>query len=122
VKPGKPLAFGVRGRTLVFGLPGNPVSSLVSSVLFVLPALRALQGEGDPAPPYRPGILAKPVQPDPRRDELVRARLTPSGELEPLSGQESHMIVRAAEANALVYVPTGEDELPAGSPVRYLTI
>src|SRR5262249_45962075 len=56
-KPGKPLAFGVRGHTLVFGLPGNPVSSLVSSVLFVLPALRALQGERDPEPRYRRGTL-----------------------------------------------------------------
>src|SRR5204863_1373343 len=122
VKPGKPLAFGVRGRTLVFGLPGNPVSSLVSSVLFVLPALRALQGERDPAPCYRRGVLASSIEPDARRDELVRARLTPTGELEPLSGQESHMIVRAAEANALVYVPTGEAELAAGSEVRYLTV
>jgi molybdopterin molybdotransferase len=122
VKPGKPLAFGVRDRALVFGLPGNPVSSLVSSVLFVLPALRALQGERDPAPPYRPGVLAAPVRPDPRRDELVRARLTPTGELELLSGQESHMIVRAAEANALVYVPSGGDELTAGAAVRYLTL
>lgn len=122
VKPGKPLAFGVRGRSLVFGLPGNPVSSLVSGVLFVLPALRALQGERDPEPPYRAGVLAGAIRPDPRRDELVRARLAPGGELEPLSGQESHMIVRAAEATALIYVPAGDDELPAGSAVRYLSI
>ncbi len=122
VKPGKPLAFGVRGCTLVFGLPGNPVSSLVSSVLFVLPALRALQGERDPAPRYQRGVLARAIAADPRRDELVRARLTPDGELEPLSGQESHMIVRAAEANALVFVPTGVGELPAGSTVRYLVL
>jgi len=122
VKPGKPLAFGVRGQTLVFGLPGNPVSSLVSSVLFVLPALRALQGERDPAPRYRQGVLAGPVKPDPRRDELVRSRLTPAGELEPLSGQESHMIVRAAEANALIFVPAGAEELGAGSIVRFLAL
>jgi len=122
VKPGKPLAFGVRGRTLVFGLPGNPVSSLVSSVLFVLPALRALQGEREPRPRYLNGTLAASAKADPRRDELVRARLTPDGELEPLTGQESHMIVRAAEANALVYVPAGDSELPAGAVVRYLTI
>ncbi len=122
VKPGKPLAFGVRGQTIVFGLPGNPVSSLVCSVLFVLPALRALQGEADPAPTYLDGALAGSVRPDPRRDELVRARLTSGGALEPLSGRESHMIVRAAEANALIYVPAGEDELPAGASVRYLTL
>jgi molybdopterin molybdotransferase len=122
VRPGKPLAFGVRGRTLVFGLPGNPVSSLVSSVLFVLPALRALQGERDPEPRYRRAALAAPIAPDSRRDELVRARLTTDGELEPLSGQESHMIARAAAANALVYVPTGPEPLPRGSTVRYLPI
>ncbi len=122
VKPGKPLAFGTRGRTLVFGLPGNPVSSLVSSVLFVLPALRALQGERDPAPRYLQGVLAAPIRSDPRRDELVRARLGPDGALEPLSGQESHMIARAAEANALIFVPASGDELPAGAAVRYLTL
>ena len=44
MRPGKPLAFGVRGATLVFGLPGNPLSSLVGALLFVTPALRALQG------------------------------------------------------------------------------
>jgi molybdopterin molybdotransferase len=122
VKPGKPLAFGVRDGKLVFGLPGNPVSSLVSSVLFVLPALRALQGETDPAPRYRSGRLAGPITADPRRDELVRARLTSDGELAPLTGQESHMIVRAAEANALVFVPAGSDELAAGSMVRFLSL
>jgi molybdopterin molybdotransferase len=122
VKPGKPLAFGVRGETLVFGLPGNPVSSLVSSVLFVLPALRALQGEDHPGPRYRDGVLAGQITPDPRRDELVRARVDASGELEPLSGQDSHMIVRAAEANALVFVPTGGGELGPGSTVRYLPL
>ncbi len=122
VRPGKPLAFGARGRTLVFGLPGNPVSSLVSGVLFVLPALRALQGERDPEPRYRRAALAAPITPDSRRDELVRARLTADGELEPLSGQESHMIARAAAANALVFVPTGPESLPRGSTVRYLPI
>ena len=49
VKPGKPIAFAVRGSSLVFGLPGNPVSSLVGFELFVRPALRALQGARSPA-------------------------------------------------------------------------
>src|SRR5206468_3568298 len=52
VKPGKPLSFGVRGRTLVFGLPGNPVSSLVCFELFVRPAVLALQGYADPKPAF----------------------------------------------------------------------
>ena len=50
IRPGKPVSFGVRGATLVFGLPGNPVSSLVGCELFVKPALRALQGLADPLP------------------------------------------------------------------------
>ena len=55
VKPGKPLSFGVRGETLVFGLPGNPVSSLVGALVFVRPALDALQGVADPGPVFQVG-------------------------------------------------------------------
>jgi molybdopterin molybdotransferase len=125
VKPGKPVAFGVRGSTLVFGLPGNPVSSLVAFELFVRPAVLALQGATDPLPRFEPGRLAAALRRNPERDELVRARSTDSDEaveLEPLTGQESHMIGRAAAADALVLVPRGEGELPAGSAVRYLRL
>jgi molybdopterin molybdotransferase len=126
VKPGKPVSFGVRGRTLVFGLPGNPVSSLVGFELFVRPAVLALQGHADPLPPYEPGRLAAAAKRNAVRDQLVRAR-TRAGddgavELEPLAGQESHMIARAAGADALVFLPRGEGELAVGSPVRYLRL
>jgi molybdopterin molybdotransferase len=121
VKPGKPIAFAVRGDSLVFGLPGNPVSSLVGFELFVRPALRALQGALEPGPEYLPGRLANAVRRNPDRDELVRARRT-GDQLEPLSGQDSHMIVRAAAANALVLIPRGEGELPPGAEVGYLQI
>jgi molybdopterin molybdotransferase len=125
VKPGKPVAFGVRGRTLVFGLPGNPVSSLVGCELFVRPALLALQGAADPGPVYREGRLARSVRRNAARDEFVRARTSVSENgvvLDPVSGQESHMIVRAAAADALVYAPRGEGELAAGGRVRYLPL
>src|SRR5918993_641233 len=125
VRPGKPLAFGARGRTLVFGLPGNPVSSLVSVELFVRPALRALQGEADPGPDYEVARLASPLRRNTARDELARARTSREGDgimLEPLSGQESHMIARAAGADALVVVPLGEGELAAGEQVRFLRL
>ena len=121
VKPGKPISFGVCGTTLLFGLPGNPVSTLVGFELFVRPALRALQGERDPGPRWERGTLASVVRRDPDRDELVRARSTDDG-LEPLRGQESHMIVRAAGADALVLVPRGDGELRAGETVRYLRL
>jgi molybdopterin molybdotransferase len=125
MRPGKPLSFGVRGATLVFGLPGNPVSSLVGALLFVSPALLALQGAAAPGPPWSVGALAVPARRSPARDDLVRARsqLTSDGlTLTPVSGQESHMIVRAAAADALVHVPRGEGEIAAGSFVRYLRL
>jgi molybdopterin molybdotransferase len=125
VKPGKPVAFGVRDRTLVFGLPGNPVSSLVACELFVRPALLALQGAAEPGPVYAEGRLARGVRRNARRDEFLRARVQPSDDgvvLEPLTGQESHMIARAAAADALVYAPRGDGELAAGERVRYLPL
>jgi molybdopterin molybdotransferase len=121
VKPGKPISFGVRDRTLVFGLPGNPVSTLVGFELFVRPALRALAGERDPGPRWRSGRLARDVRQNAHRDELVRARARDEG-LDPVGGQESHMIVRAAGADALVLVPRGSGTLVAGEPVRWLPL
>jgi molybdopterin molybdotransferase len=125
VKPGKPLWFGARDRTLVFGLPGNPVSTLVCFELFVRPAVLALQGVADPLPPFEPGRLVRAARPNPTRTELVRARsaIVDGGvELDVLSGQESHMIATAAGADALVLVPAGTDELPAGTEVSYLRL
>jgi molybdopterin molybdotransferase len=125
VKPGKPLSFGVRDRTLVFGLPGNPVSSLVGSIVFVTPALLALQSAADPGPRYLAGVTAAPFRRNAERDEFVRAARTADGEavcLEPIPGQESHMIARAATADSLVRVPLGEGVIAAGSVVRYVAL
>jgi molybdopterin molybdotransferase len=125
MKPGKPISFGVAGERLMFGLPGNPVSVLVGFELFVRPAVSALQGLADPLPRYERGRLAAALKPNSGRDELVRALLSSDGEgpvLEPLSGRESHMIVRAAAADALVLVRRGDQALPAGSPVEFLRL
>jgi molybdopterin molybdotransferase len=125
IKPGKPLSFGTRGTTLVFGLPGNPVSSLVGSLVFVRPALLALQGATDPGPAFDTGRASVPLRRNAQRDEFVRARRIFDEHgvaLEPVTGQESHMIVRAAAADALVHVPRGSGEIEAGSAVRYLAL
>ena len=125
VKPGKPLAFGVRGSTIVFGLPGNPVSSLVGAEVFVRPALLALQGATVPGPVFFEGRLAASVRRNAHRDEFLRARsvLSETGVLlDPVTGQESHMIARAAAADALVLAPRGNGELAAGESVRYLPL
>ncbi|HEX6489798.1 MAG TPA: gephyrin-like molybdotransferase Glp [Gaiellaceae bacterium] len=125
VRPGKPIAFGVRGDTLVFGLPGNPVSTLVGFELFVRPAVLALQGAPEPLPRFERGTLSGTRPRNLARDELVRARSRQMERgvlLEPLSGQESHMIARAATADSLVLVPRGEGALAEGSPVDYLRL
>lgn len=125
VKPGKPLSFGVRGDTLVFGLPGNPVSALVGAMVFVRTALLARQGCARPLPRYSVGTTSAPLRRNPTRDEFVRA-IRSDGDvavrLEPIRGQESHMIARAAAADALIHVPRGEGELPAAAPVRFLPL
>jgi len=121
VKPGKPVYFATKGRTLVFGLPGNPVSVLVGLELFVRPALRALEGEAEPGPRFETARLAGAVRRDPARDVLLRAQLR-DGAVDPLGGQESHMIVRAAAADRLVRIPRGEGELAAGERVQVIPL
>jgi molybdopterin molybdotransferase len=103
------------------------VSALVGFELFVRPAIRALQGVPEPLPRFERGRLAEGPRPrNPERDELVRSRIRPGDDgavvLEPLSGQESHMIARAAAADALVLVPRGEGEIAAGAPVEFLRL
>lgn len=125
IKPGKPAAFGVRRDHLVFNLPGNPVSALVCFEVLVRPAVNALLGIPDPLPAYGRGRLATAVARNAGRDEFVRARVERAGDevrLHPVTGQESHMIVSAARADAVVLVPRGVGELAAGDETRYLPL
>ena len=118
VKPGKPVSFGVRGRTLVFGLPGNPVSTLAGFELFVRPALLKLQGAGEPRPALPASAASRaPVRRNPVRDQLVRARSRVEDDgvvLDPVTGQESHMIVRAAGADSLALDPARRGRARSG--------
>jgi molybdopterin molybdotransferase len=107
-KPGKPLAFGTRGDTLVFGVPGNPVASMVSFELYVRPALLALQGRPDV---YRPWFLATAAEPVGRtksRTEARRCRLThEDGRMRfaTTGPQGSGILSSMAGAEGLVFVP-----------------
>ncbi len=123
-KPGKPLWFGVAPQgALVFGVPGNPVSSLVCFELFVRPALRAMQGASqEPRPVAR---LASPVVRLESRDHAVRCRLRPGPaglELEPGGPQDSHLIVHAAGADAVALIGAGTGDVAAGTVVEYVPL
>jgi molybdopterin molybdotransferase len=101
------------------------VSSLVASLLFVRPALLALQGHVRPHPRYLEGRLSAALERNAYRDEFVRARRLDSTDgvrLEAVSGQESHMIARAASADALVHVPRGEGVIAADGHARFLPL
>jgi molybdenum cofactor synthesis domain len=122
IKPGKPVSFGVRGETLVFGLPGTRCRRSSAASCSSSRASRAA-GRADALPRFERGTLAAPLSRNDARDELVRARSRLDQDktvLEPLSGQGSHMIAHAAGADALVHVPRGDGELPAGAVVRWL--
>ena len=123
LKPGKPFWFGVRDagdvRTLVFGLPGNPVSAMVTFQLFVVPALRALQG-ADPSASRSTAVLDSPLELDPRRDQAVRCRLRMADDgwhAEPTGPQGSHVLSSMLGARGFAVVPAGEGDIPPGERV-----
>jgi molybdopterin molybdotransferase len=138
VQPGKPFAFGTAGRpdggapALVFGLPGNPVSSFVTFELLVRPALRRLAGRRDLLRPADRAVLLDRVQKGhgrrafvrvisdrtdsgaPNRDVQGRVKVRLAGGQ---GGQGSHVISALAAADALAIIPESVDALDAGSPV-----
>ena len=127
IKPGKPVTFGVRKKHHIFNLPGNPVSALVCFELLVRPAVGALLGLRDPLPRFERGVLSDAIPRLPAREQFVRARTRPGSaadlqQLEPVGSQESHMIVAAAQADALVRIETGEGIVAAGSEVSFLSL
>jgi molybdopterin molybdotransferase len=123
IKPGKPLAVGARGNTLVLGLPGNPASAIVTFALFGAPLLRALQGDGRPRPLAFPARLAASRRRSPDRREFVRARLAVEGrELVAIAhdNQASGATTSLASSDGLAVVVPGETALEAGAPVDFL--
>jgi molybdopterin molybdotransferase len=120
LQPGKPTWFGVRERTLVFGLPGNPVSAAVTFTLFVAPALFALQGAADPGPAEDRALLGVEVRRNPMREQAIRVRLHQDDETAvavPNGPQDSHQITSLVGADALAMIPAGDGTLPAGTAV-----
>jgi molybdopterin molybdotransferase len=119
LQPGKPTWFGVRDSTLVFGLPGNPVSAMVTFHLFARPAVRTLQG-ADPGIRQAVARLAEPLRRNPKRDQMVRVRLE-AGDggwvARPTKEQMSHVLTSMLGADALARVPAGEGDIAADERV-----
>lgn len=126
IKPAKPLAFGTVGGTPIFGLPGNPVSSMVSFELFARPGIRAMMGHSEPIVAPTPGVAGAPLK---RHTDgkthfaRVHATLGADGRYSASfsGGQGSHQLSAMAAANALAIVPDG-DGIAEGDPVDLLLL
>jgi molybdopterin molybdotransferase len=120
LRPGKPTWFGTHEGGLAFGLPGNPVSAVVTFILFVRPALRALQG-ASPDLDVVEAVLADDVPRMERRDQAVRCGLTVTDKgwlATPTGPQGSHILTSMLGADALTVVEAGTEAASAGSAVR----
>ncbi len=119
IKPAKPFAFGLLESIPVFGLPGNPVSSLVSFEMIARPALRQMMGHRDLGRRQVAAVLAEPVvrRPD-GKQHLIRVitefALDGTCSVRPVKAQGSHQLAQTALADAIAVVPDG-DGLPAGA-------
>ncbi len=128
IRPGKPFVFGRYGGALFFGLPGNPVSTIVTYELFVRPALRRLAGYArEQCPrPLQSCILAEPTRHEPGRRSFQRvvASIDGNGQLvaRAVSKQGSHMIGGLVQANSLLVMPENVVELRAGDRARVMLL
>jgi molybdopterin molybdotransferase len=126
LRPGKPTVFGRLGHTLLFGLPGNPVSVAVTFNLFARAALRAMQGAKEPALREEMAALARDLKGSIDRESYLPAvlRTDEKGTLlaEPLKWGGSSDFVAFARATALIDVPAGVKIVDAGTPVKIVRL
>jgi molybdenum cofactor synthesis domain-containing protein len=126
LRPGKPTVFGRIGKTLVFGLPGNPVSVTVTFNLFARTALRAMQGAKQPEMIEETAVLGRDLKGSIDRESYLPAilRTDEKGTLmaEPLKWGGSSDFVSFARATALINVPAGIKMFEAGSPVTIVRL
>jgi len=127
LRPGKPTVFArLPNGTLVFGLPGNPVSVAVTFNLFARTALLAMQGANEPALKYESALLARRVKGNVDRESYLPAQLTTNDDGEliafPLKWGGSSDFVAFALTTALVIVPAGTKALEANAIVRVLRL
>ena len=125
MKPGKPLAFGRIGKSLFFGLPGNPVSAMVTFELFVRPVLQKMQGKLNWDRPVVQATLTEPVAHESGRREYVRAMTTLENgtwNATPTGSQASNRLTSLCGANSLLVLPADTSDYAAGSVVDCLLL
>jgi molybdopterin molybdotransferase len=125
LRPGKPLLFGTIGGTPLIGLPGNPVSTLVTFELFGRPALLKMQGRTDLERPRLTATTEDALTNPPHLEQYFRGVARHDGDriVVRLTGdQGSHVLRSMADANCLIVVPQGTSEVAAGQPVDIIPL
>jgi molybdopterin molybdotransferase len=121
IKPGKPVFFGRRGRQLVFGLPGNPTSAMVTFLLFVRPAVERMLGRKSPGPRRGRAVLTEEIVLKPGRRQFLRALLDAEGptlRVKPYADQRSGVLRSMVRSRVLIDVPADEERIEAGREVE----
>lgn len=126
MRPGKPLMAGRFGSDFghapMIGLPGNPVSAMVCTEVFVAPVLRAMQGLGQHPQPRKSAPLAHPLGPNGQREHYMRGALLHDGQIKVFDRQDSALLTVLSKANALIVRNPGEGALETGAVVDYLPL
>jgi molybdopterin molybdotransferase len=125
MKPGKPTVLGTRGQTFVFGLPGNPVSTIVAFRMFVTPVIRSLLKAADQGPGALRARLEESTNCDPARTAIVPALVRFDGEsyrIRTAPWKGSSDLAGLSRANAMVVIPKAEGSLKAGEWVNFLSL
>jgi molybdopterin molybdotransferase len=123
IKPGKPTFFGVRGRQLVFGLPGNPTSAMVMFHLFVRPAIDLMLGRKRAGLRTARAVLEEDIEVRPGRTQFLRGRLVGEGPLvrvEPFPDQRSGVLRSMVKSRVLIVVPADSSRIEKGREVKIL--
>jgi molybdopterin molybdotransferase len=121
IKPGKPFVFGNLGEKSLFGLPGNPVSAIVTFILLVAPALARMQGANNFSWPSQTGMLAEPLVNRGNRRHFMRVSVDVKGNVRSAGTQASHILSALAKANGLLEV-SSETTLASGTTVSVLSL
>ena len=123
IKPGKPTFFGVCGRQLVFGLPGNPTSAMVMFHLFVWSAIDLMLGRRQTGPQSGRAVLEQEISVRPGRTQFLRGRLVGQGpvlRVEPYPDQRSGVLRSMVKCRVLIVVPADLSRLDKGREVEVL--
>lgn len=126
IRPGKPVLFGKKGNTLVFGLPGNPVSAMITAAMLVRPALRAMSGLTNPLGSTLRLPLASALPANGPRRHLMRAVISAKDDgisaVHPLSSTDSAHLSSLSKANALIIHNENAPEQPVGNIVEVVQL